>query len=1167
MLLGVDVGGTFTDAVLVLDGRVITAKSPTTPADQSEGVLAAVQAALERAGRPGAEVRAFAHGMTVATNALLEGRGARTALVATEGFTDIVELGRQNRAELYRLCAARPAPMVPAELRFAASERMTPDGVLRELSPGEARSLAEQIGEADAEAVAVVLLHAYRHPEHEQAIAAALADAVPGVHVSLSHEVVGTFREYERAATTEVDAALSPLLAGYLRRLLGRAHEADLPEPSIMQSNGGLIDVASAAGHAAFTVLSGPAGGAAGAAFVARAAGIPDALCFDMGGTSCDVCVVDGGAVQERGSGEIAGRPLALPMLAVHTVGAGGGSIAWRDGGGALRVGPRSSGAQPGPACYGRGGTEPTVTDANLMLGYLSRDAPLAGGVELDADAAADAIGGLASELGIEPIACADGIVRVADSEMVRALRVVTVERGIDPRRYALLAFGGAGGLHAARIAEELGIRTILCPRASGVLAALGLVVSPRRRDVQRSVFLSGDDLSADAIASAVSELGAQARRALGEADAELLATYELRYAGQAFELAIRAGVDASPEDLRDAFEAEHDDRYGYHDSEQPLELVTIRVAASLAGPELELAAGAASGEDTLERGTRPAVLGGSEVEVAVLRGSPPPGTEIAGPAVVELRESTLLVPEGWAGSVDRGGTTKLERSAMTDPVELQILAGALRAICEEMGAVLIRSAHSPNIKERRDASTALFDPAGEMVMQAEHIPVHLGAMPAAVAAVLGERHAPGRSWILNDPYQGGTHLPDITVITPIFADGDLMGFAANRAHHADVGGPTPGSMPADSTTLADEGVVIAPRLLDDAAIDELTARMRRPDQRRADLRAQLAAGRIAERRLLALRERVGPEALWDGFAAVLDYAERRTRTCLEELPDGTASAHDVLEAREGDLQIVLTATVSGDRLTLDFTGTADQHEGNLNCPMAVTRSACYFAVRVLTDPEIPPSAGAYRPIEVIAPEGCLLNARSPAAVVGGNVETSSRVADIVLRAFGRALGQGTMNNVTLGNDDVVYYETIGGGQGACADADGPSGVHVAMSNTLNTPVEALELEFPLRMVRYELRRGSGGAGAHRGGDGVVRELEALAPLHYSLITERRRVAPPGANGGEDGATGRNLLDGQDLPAKAIGELAAGQRLRIETPGGGGNGVTPRAADDDADGR
>ncbi|MDX6669646.1 MAG: N-methylhydantoinase [Solirubrobacteraceae bacterium] len=534
------------------------------------------------------------------------------------------------------------------------------------------------------------------------------------------------------------------------------------------------------------------------------------------------------------------------------------------------------------------------------------------------------------------------------------------------------------------------------------------------------------------------------------------------------------------------------------------------------------------------------------------------------------------------------------------DPITLQVLLGALRAACEEMGATLIRASHSANIKERRDASTALFDARGEMVMQAEHIPVHLGAMPAAVAAVLDEDHAPGRSWVLNDPFRGGTHLPDITVITPVFADGgdDLLGFAASRAHHADVGGKVPGSMPADSTTLEEEGVVIEAQPLDDETIERVAARMRQPAQRRADLRAQLAANRAGERRLRELAQRAGADTLHAAMDAVLDYAERRTRACLAEMPDGTYSARDFLEAmapgessgsgdgheagdgaedggfgdgheagdgdRNGegdhfgeDLELRLEATVSGDQLILDFAGSAPQHAGNLNCPLAVTRSAAYFAVRVLTDPDIPPCAGAYRPVEVRAPEGSLLNARPGAAVVAGNVETSSRVADLILAAFGRALGQGTMNNLTLGNDQFTYYETLGGGQGACPDADGPSAVHVAMSNTLNTPVEALELEFPLRVVEYALRRGTGGAGRHRGGDGVAREVEALAPMDFSLLTERRRHAPPGAGGGEPGARGRNLLDGEELPPKASGRLEPGSRLRIETPGGGGHGAPP----------
>jgi N-methylhydantoinase B len=495
------------------------------------------------------------------------------------------------------------------------------------------------------------------------------------------------------------------------------------------------------------------------------------------------------------------------------------------------------------------------------------------------------------------------------------------------------------------------------------------------------------------------------------------------------------------------------------------------------------------------------------------------------------------------------------------DPVSLQVTVGALRAACQEMGAVLVRSAHSANIKERRDSSTGLFDAGGRMVMQAEHIPVHLGAMPSSVAAVLDEDHAPGDAWILNDPFRGGTHLPDITLITPVFAAGELVGFAANRAHHADVGGSLPGSMPADSTSLEQEGVVIGPTRLvregvvDDELLADLTERMRAPEQRRADLRAQLASARTGEARLTALINRSGREFHDEAVEATLDYAERRTRARIAAMADGRRESRDALEATDGDLELVLAATVKGDSLTLDFTGSADQHPGNLNCPLAVTLSACYFAVRVLADPDVPACAGAWRPVEVIAPEGSLLNARAPAAVVAGNVETSSRVADLVLAAFGRALGQGTMNNLTLGNERFTYYETLGGGQGGCDDADGPSGVHVAMSNTLNTPIEALELEFPLRAVEYSLRRGSGGRGAHPGGDGVVREIEALEEMSFSLITERRVHPPRGSQGGGDGATGRNVVAGREVPGKVAGVLAPGETLRIETPGGGGYGA------------
>ena len=487
-------------------------------------------------------------------------------------------------------------------------------------------------------------------------------------------------------------------------------------------------------------------------------------------------------------------------------------------------------------------------------------------------------------------------------------------------------------------------------------------------------------------------------------------------------------------------------------------------------------------------------------------------------------------------------------------PIELQVIGASLRAIAEEMGAVLIRSAFSANIKERRDCSTALFDERGQMVTQAEHIPVHLGAMPEAVAAVMAHDPAPGEPWILNDPYAGGTHLPDLTIVTRT-----QLGYAVTRAHHADVGGSEPGSLPPGSRTLDEEGVVIPPTRLDDAAVEELVSRMRNPDERRGDLRAQLAGNRLAESRIAELCARRGRDRVAAAMDELLAYSERVVRAAIGELPDGRFVGEDLLETREGLLPIRAAVTIAGDTIDIDFAGTAPQYDGNLNCPLAVTRSACFYVVRCLTAPDLPASGGAFVPVTVRAPEASLVNARSPAAVAAGNTETSSRITDVVFDAFAQAIpvpaqGQGTMNNTVLGNDRFTYYETVGGGQGACRDADGPSGVHVAMSNTYNTPAEALELSYPLRVERYELRLGSGGAGHHRGGNGVVRELRILERCRLSLLTQRRAVAPRGARGGDDGLPGRSFLNGEELPAIANLDLAPGDLLRIETPGGGGWG-------------
>jgi N-methylhydantoinase A len=652
MLLGVDVGGTFTDAALLDGDRLHTAKVPTTPDDQSRGVMASVEEVLRRAAAEHSGVEAFTHGMTVGTNALLEERGAKTALVATRGFADVLEIGRQDRPSLYHPCRARPQPLVEPGLRFEAEERIGPEETIEALRDEELDRLVEELRGAGAESIAVCLLFAFRDPEHESRIAGALRRALPDTHVSASHEVLPAFREYERFSTTVIDAYLSPLLGRYLERLTAACRERGLVEPEVMRSSGGTAPAEEAARSGAWSVLSGPAGGAVGAGLLASAAEHPDAIGIDMGGTSCDVCMVDAGEVRRTDSREIEGRPIQLPMVDVHTVGAGGGSIAWRDAGGALRVGPRSAGAEPGPACYGRGGTEPTVTDANLALGYLARESDLAGGVTLDEEAAKGSIRSLGEQLGLEELEAAEGIVRVANQEMIRALRVVTVERGVDPRDYALLPFGGAGPMHAAALASELEITRIICPRASGVLSALGLIAAGRRRDTARTVLLSGDEVSAERIASEVDALSEPLLADMR--DAELEVVYELRYRGQAFELPVPGPPRPDPERLAEDFAREHEARYGYRDPRGALELVTIRVAAFEPGADPKPRA-AQAGE--LEEGEREARFGGEWVTTRVFRGEPASGFAAEGPCVFELPEATLVLPPGWSASVDGSGT------------------------------------------------------------------------------------------------------------------------------------------------------------------------------------------------------------------------------------------------------------------------------------------------------------------------------------------------------------------------------------------------------------------------------------------------------------------------------------------------------------------------------
>jgi N-methylhydantoinase A len=656
--LAVDVGGTFTDAVVSCPHGVFTGKTPTTPEDQSIGVLASAQEALLAAAIEPSAVDDFVHGMTVTTNALLEGRFARAALLTTAGFTDIDEIGRQNRADLYRLGMARPAPIVPAELRFGVTERCGPDGVITPIDLESVRTAVEAAINGGAESIAVCLLFAFRYPEHELAIREVVNELDPSLHVSLSHETVGTFREYERCATTIADAALSPLLSGYLSRLTERASTAGLPAPQVMLSNGGTVPAITAGQNASWTVLSGPAGGAVGAATSAERRGESKALAFDMGGTSTDISLIRDGAVAVSAAREIGGRPIALPAVDVSTVGAGGGSIAWRDGGGALRVGPQSAGARPGPACYGHGGEEATVTDANLLLGYLSEESALAGGLTLDRSAAERALSRVGEPLGMDAMATAAGVVEIANLEMLRATTAATVARGIDPRDHALIAFGGAGPMHAAAIAEALEIKRVICPAACGVLSAWGISVAGSRRDRSRSLVRPLESVSAAELNDLEFELSEASAHELGLAGAyDTEATYELRYAGQAFELP----VSAHHADLGRAFHLAHEERFGFSEPEASIELVTVRVSVStFTGEARTPAAVSNSGSPST---TRTAWFGGESFSATVIRDAPSPNTRVEGPALIEQSQATIVVPPGWSAR-SAGDDIVLDREA-----------------------------------------------------------------------------------------------------------------------------------------------------------------------------------------------------------------------------------------------------------------------------------------------------------------------------------------------------------------------------------------------------------------------------------------------------------------------------------------------------------------------
>ncbi len=1158
MRIAIDTGGTFTDLVARDDaGQITRLKVPSTPDDPGRAVLDAL-AALGATG-------AVRHGTTVATNALLERRGARVVLVTNAGFEDLLRLRRQARPDLYALHPVVPSPLVADVV--GVDGRRGPDGeivtALEDLGAWRARH-DDRLAAADA--FAVSLLHAYADGADERAVADALRAAYPGRPVTVSSALAPVFREYERTSTAAVNAFLAPVMARYLDRLA----DALAPQPlAIMGSAGGLLGPRLAAEAPVHTVLSGPAGGVRGAYAVGRRSGRGALLTLDMGGTSTDVSVVQG-AMAPEDDGELDGHPLRVPLLPIETVGAGGGSVAFVDAGGVLRVGPRSAGAVPGPACYGRGGVEPTVTDAHVVLGrlrtLLGRD------FALDAGAARAAVAGLAARLGAPVEETAEAIVAVAEANMARACKRVTMSRGVDPRRLALVAFGGAGGLHACALADELGCPEVIFPAEPGVLSAEGILDAPRTLTETRTVFWSDADLPG--LTDLVAELERSLRARLPDADGrDVLA--DCRYRGQTFTLAVPVQDPPTPgaaPDLRAAFDALHAERYGYAlDANAPLELVSVRVT---------LRAGESSPAPALGEPTRT-------------------GT---GPTAIDAYSATLWLPAGWVAdrlpsgdlvcrrrddgrSPDAGPTRGPRRTALALEIHRQRLA----AIAEEMGATLMRAAFSANIKERRDFSCAVFDAEGRMLVHAAHIPVHLGSTPLSVrAAIDAVPMRPGVQVLLNDPFAGGTHLPDVTLVTPVFAPGDAADgegapafYVANRAHHADVGGVSAGSLPAPRDldgvgrrlTIDDEGFRLPPAPLDDALRARFAAASRTPADRRGDLRAQEAANRLGALRLQAWIADQGRAEIDRLGEALLDYAERRMRALLRDLPDGAWTFTDQLDGdglHDAPIPLPVTLRITGDRATVDFRAAPDSVDGPMNAVRAIALSAVFYCFRCLAGDAMPANAGLMRPIEVLTRPGSIVDAEPPAAVSSGNVETSQRLVDAVFGALAQAAPDripaascGSMNNVLFGGRladgaAFVHYETLGGGAGGGPAGPGADGVHVHMTNTLNTPIEALEHAFPVRIERYALAPAADAAlGEHRGGRGVVRRYRFLAPAEVSLVTERRTTRAWGVNGGAAGALGANRLIDADghatpLPAKVSLRVQANQAIEVQTPGGGG---------------
>jgi 5-oxoprolinase (ATP-hydrolysing) len=1209
----IDRGGTFTDIVACApDGRIFSSKLLSeNPEQYPDATVEGIRRMLGlRLGEPisAEKISSVKLGTTVATNALLERKGERTVLVITRGLADVLRIGTQQRPRLFDLKIVLPEPLyervVEIEGRFSAEgEELEPLNLIA------VRAALKQVLADGIRAAAIVCLHGYRYPQHERAVAG-LARDLGFAQVSASHETSQLINLVNRGDTTVVNAYLSPVL----RRYVDGLREAIPGIPLFfMQSNGGLVDAARFQGKN--SILSGPAGGIVGAAKVAAQAGINRVIGFDMGGTSTDVTHF-AGEFERRFETEVAGLRICVPMMHIHTVAAGGGSICWFDGG-RLRVGPESAGANPGPAAYRRNGPL-TVTDCNVMLGRLPPDffpkifGPN-GDLPLDNERVSEGFRELEAEIearsenSLSPEELAGGFLRIAVENMANAIKKISVARGYDVTKYTLVTFGGAGGQHACAVADALRMDRVLIHPLAGVLSAYGIGLAELRalRESSVELALSPEGLvDAERMLAALEEDAGQELRFQQSETEKVIRKFHLRYRGTNTALAIEPGSVAS---ITDAFQAAHRSRYGFTMDANERGLVIAAVSVEAIGrDELLLVRGEQSSvigteQDGLAseaalQGTKTNVMFGESWQSTPVfsRETLVAGSKIAGPALVVEPTTITVIEPGWHGEISGELDLVLTRivprpvriaiGTEADPVLLEVFNNLFMSIAEQMGVVLQNAAYSVNIKERLDFSCALFDAEGRLVANAPHIPVHLGSMGGAVRSIIerrGDQVRAGNVFALNDPFAGGTHLPDITVVTPVFPEyrprqrgarqeipGERPAFwVASRGHHADVGGITPGSMPPDSKTIHEEGIRITDFLLVEEGrfrereLTELLSLGRYParniPQNIGDLHAQIAANEKGGRELNGLVEQFGLEAVQAYMDHVRANAAEQVRRVIDRLKPG----HFVQRMDSGaEIHVRIDVDPEARRATIDFSGTSSQRADNFNAPTAIVNAVVLYVFRTLIKEEIPLNDGCLEVLKIVVPKGSMLAPQPPAAVVAGNVETSQAVANALYGALGViAAGQGTMNNLTFGNDRYQYYETIGGGAGAGPDFPGASAVHTHMTNTRLTDPEVLELRYPVILEAFQIRKKSGGDGRWRGGDGIVRQLRFREPMKVVILANHRVVAPFGLEGGNPGEVGRTSVLRKDGSIEVLDscdqrDVAAGDAIVVETPGGGGYG-------------